>query len=140
MARIITPLINECLDSHFYRVHGVFCIQLDTLKIRGLQDVLKISNFVHDNESIPFLKGDCDPAGVAHDWLCRSDSIPLVTKRVAAQCYLEVLEMNDAMKDENIFFRGLNCIARNAKFAVVLAWPGYWHKHKTGATYEEMAG
>lgn len=140
MARILAPLINQCIDSHYYMVHDHFRIQLDTLKKEGLPDILDISAFVHDNESVPLLKGSCDPAGVTHDYLCRIDSIPVVTKRIAALSYLEVLEMFDKIKNPNLVYSVAYYLRRNAKYAVVMVWPGYFHKYKVGATYEEISG
>lgn len=89
---------------------------------RFYSDVLKqwveISvGFTCDWESVPLIKGTSKVAGFIHDYLSRYDSIPKVTKKVAADVYMEIMK-----------YRGTSFIRRWAKYAIVLTWPGYFHK------------
>jgi len=85
--------------------------------------------FWYDHESTPYFKGTSHRGGLAHDYLCRKDSVPVVTKKEAAGVYLEImtLQKNDAWR-------------KYAKYWTVRIWPGYFHKHKVKASYEEMSG
>jgi len=47
--------------------------------------------FTCDFESIPFLRGLCRVGGIIHDYLCRTDSHPCVTKKEGADVYREAL-------------------------------------------------
>jgi len=73
--------------------------------------------FTCDWESVPLLKGTSKVSGLVHDYLCRSDSKPLVTKKVAADVYLECLKS-----------RGTGYIKRYLKYWTVRVSPGYFHK------------
>jgi len=73
--------------------------------------------FIHDWESVPLIKGTCPVAGLIHDYLSRYDSTPKVTKKVAADVYLEFLK-----------YRGQGYFRRYAKYWTVRLAPGYFHK------------
>lgn len=73
--------------------------------------------FETDLESIPVLRGTSPISGIIHDFLSRKDSIPVVTKKVAADVYLEFLE-----------FRDTPLWKRQGKYWVVMVWPDYFHK------------
>ena len=73
--------------------------------------------FDFDWESVPAFKGTSRMAGLVHDFLSRKDSDPCVSKKIAADVYLEFMK-----------FRGTPLIRRNAKYSVVRVWPGYFHK------------
>jgi hypothetical protein len=73
--------------------------------------------FTCDWESVPLFKGTSKVAGLIHDYLSRHDSRPVVTKKIAADVYLEFMK-----------FRGTPAWRRYLKYLVVLAWPGYFHK------------
>jgi len=98
--------------------------------------------FVHDYESVPIFRGSSKKGGVGHDYLSRKDSVPVVTKKVAAQVYFEVMEyVNVTEVPRNAWFRRFRFWWRRwLKYGVVRVWPGYFHKHKVMATYEEMSG
>ncbi|MCK9437462.1 MAG: DUF1353 domain-containing protein [Synergistaceae bacterium] len=83
--------------------------------------------FVYDHESVPIIKGTSHRGGLIHDYLCRIDSKPVVTKKQAADVYLEVMEFR-----ENPWWR------RYVKYWVVRFAFGYFHKFKVMATYEEI--
>jgi len=73
--------------------------------------------FIMDWESVPLLKGTSKIGGLVHDYLCRIDSDPVVTKKEAADVYLE------AMKS-----RGTAYWRRYLKYWTVRSAPGYFHK------------
>lgn len=75
--------------------------------------------FICDWESVPLLKGTSKVGGLIHDYLCRIDSIPIVTKKVAADVYLEVMK-----------HRGSSYWRRYLKYWIVRGTPGYFHKKK----------
>jgi len=75
--------------------------------------------FTCDWESVPLLKGTSKVSGLIHDYLSRKDSVPLVTKEIAAKVYLEFLK-----------FRGQGFIRRYAKYITVRFAFGYFHKKK----------
>lgn len=136
MAKFYAPLINEDIDSRFARIHKPFRVWLDS--IAALVEVPV--GFVHDYESVPIIKGTSKRGGVVHDYLCRIDSVPICTKREAADAYFEVMELRDtgdkrpdkALEQFDLWWR------RWLKYSVVMVWPGYFHKHKVAASYEEM--
>jgi len=141
MARIITPLINEDIDYKYSRIYEPFIVDLETLADLGLKYRVEIPrNFVHDYESVPMFKGTSKTGGVIHDYLCRIDSDPIVTKKIAADCYFEIMEGSDKLKAAGNMQLFRFWFRRWAKYSVVVVWPGYWHKHRVNATYEEMSG
>lgn len=141
MAKILSPLINEDIDYKYSRIHEPFIIELETLAQVGLKSRVEIlAGFVHDYESVPLFRGTSKTGGVVHDYLCRKDSAPLVTKKIAADCYFEVMESSDRLKADGNLQLVKFWFRRWGKYSVVLFWPGYFHKHSVNATYEEMAG
>ena len=107
--------------------------------------------FVYDEESVPLFKGTNPEAGAIHDYLCRSDSVPVVGKVTAAQVYLEFQELYDKMEIARARWKwwatikqaannAFDASRRRLKRDVVVVHIGYFHTHKVGATYEEMAG
>jgi len=95
-----------------------------------LQCKIKVPiGFWYDHESTPYFKGTSHRGGLAHDYLCRKDSIPVVTKKQAADVYLEIMTFQDNA-----------AWLRWAKYWVVRYWPGYFHKHSVNASYEELSG
>ena len=117
--------------------------------------------FVCDKESIPLIKGTSNVGGVVHDYWCRKDSKPVVTKQQAADLYheaqicrdkilLEAQICRDEMLDENWFKRlGRKFIRqfkrfdrafrRQFKTLVVRVAPGYFHRHKVLSTLDEIS-
>jgi hypothetical protein len=92
-------------------------------------------DFIYDEESIPLFKGTNPEAGAAHDYLCRSDSDPVVTGYVAAQVYDEIQAYFDN-KEPGTVNRAWDFIRRKVKtWAVVALRATYFHKHKVMDTY-----
>jgi len=143
MARFLTPLINETLpDSRFFKIHVPFTIvDIKCLKKAGLQDRITVPiGFIHDKESVPIVKGTSERGGVAHDYMCRSDSMPVVSKKLAADVYKEVMVASAKEKKKNIFSRFNRWARKWIKWGVVMVYPGYFHKKKVMATYKEFCG
>jgi hypothetical protein len=67
------------------------------------------------------------------------DSVPVVTKKQAADVYLEVMKCRDGLPDRYSRLSAISLWARRwIKYGVVRVWPGYFHKHTVAATYDEM--
>ena len=107
--------------------------------------------FVFDLESLPWLRGLNPFAGGIHDASCRKDfcayaGLPIgsVTKKVAADLYMEFLEYGYSLDDRCAKYGRIHQAWDDTKvwgkYHTVLYWPGYFHKHNMNATYEEMAG
>ena len=125
MTEFITSLINEDIDYRYSKIHKPFIIYSDTLGSK-----IEIPpGFVHDYESVPWIKGTSKRGGVIHDYLCRIDSVPVVTKKIAADVYLEVMK-----------HAGTSLWRRYLKYWVVRFAPGYFHKFNVLATFEEISG
>jgi hypothetical protein len=123
------------------RLHGGSFVRLQRLflfysTILGRWSCIPVG-FVYDEESVPLLKGTNPESGAIHDYLCRVDSDPCVTKDVAAQVYYEFQAYYDNL-DRGWFMRTWNLIKRKLKTKVVEMAPGYFHKYRVNATYEEL--
>lgn len=137
MAKILTPLINEDIDARFARLHAVFAVYSDVLKCVVEAPV----GFVHDYESTLIVQGTSKRGGVIHDYLSRIDSEPVVTKKQAADVYLEVMKCRDGLPDRETALGAFSLwLRRWAKYGVVRIWPGYFHKHAVSASFTEMSG
>lgn len=75
--------------------------------------------FTCDLESIPWLRGLCRTGGLIHDYVCRIDSDPVVSKKVGALVYREAL----------YYFNHPRWKVEGKYWAVRMAW-GYFHKKK----------
>ena len=94
--------------------------------------------FVLDLESVPLIRGTNPEAGAIHDYFCRFDSIPIVSKEMAAEIYEEFQVYYDAMESGNWFNRAWDWVRRRVKTRVVEITPSYFHKFSVVTTYEEM--
>jgi Protein of unknown function (DUF1353). len=102
------------------------------------------AGFIFDLESVPFIRGTNPEAGAIHDYLCRTDSDPVVSKTVAAQVYLEFQRFYDGKEKEKLEIEdwlnhAWDWIRRGVKTGIVWIAPGYFHKFKAMATYEEIS-
>ena len=77
------------------------------------------TGFVMDWESVPLLKGTSKIGGLIHDYFSRKDSVPVVTKKVAADVYMEFM-----------IYTGAPARRRYVKYWVVRVAPNYFHKLK----------
>jgi len=73
--------------------------------------------FIFDWESVPVLRGTCKVGGLGHDYLSRIDSVPRVSKKKAADVYMEIMK-----------YRNNPWVRRNIKYNTVRVFPGYFHK------------
>jgi len=89
--------------------------------------------FICDYESLPILKATSKRAGVIHDYLCRIDSDPVVTKSTAAAVYNEAQALRDSMVCKNKFKLCWRAILRGIKTSAVRVAPGYFHKKTVAA-------
>jgi hypothetical protein len=138
MADVIGSIVIEIIpgDAKFVRLIQPFNFRSDVL---GRWCTIP-AGFVFDLESVPLLRGTNPEAGAIHDYLCRIDSDPVVSKWTAARVYEEFQAFYDQKESGNIFNRAWDWIRRIVKTGVVAVAPGYFHRHKVMATYEEMTG
>lgn len=143
---ILSPLVTEIIpgtDGRLVRYVEPYIFQSQVLYNLGLQYVRQIPiNFICDLESIPWFRGSCPEAGGIHDLACRIDFDPKVTKKVAADLYLEFMRFcyardnQDGLKGkvEQVKDKSLEYL----KYYTVRIWPNYFHKLNTLATLEEV--
>jgi len=96
--------------------------------------------FICDYESVLFIKSTSKVGRVVHDYWCRKNSDPIVTKQQAADLYLEVQKCRDNILNGGWFARFNRSCRRNVKTLVVRAVFGYFHKLKVKSTLEEVSG
>jgi len=115
---------EELIDNYkYYRLLAPYRYKSELLECT----ITVPEDFVYDHESVPIIKGTSHRGGLIHDYLCRIDSKPVVTKGKAADVYLEVMA-----------FRGNSWWRRYVKYWAVRLAFGYFHKLKVSATYEEI--
>jgi len=101
--------------------------------------------FIYDEESVPLLRGTNPEAGAIHDYLCRSDSDPIVDQLTAAKVYREFIAYYNEIepKESNKFKEWLDAIYDFIKMRVkpdiVIVAQGYFHKLPVMATLEQVA-
>jgi hypothetical protein len=147
MTRIISTLLTEDIDNcRFVRLAKAFVFESDVLAKAELNSLVVVpAGFIYDYESVPFVRGTNKRGGTAHDYLCRIDSDPICTKAQAAAVYFEIMEhcyAQDAKmnKDRSWWARTRDSWRSWIKWGTVYVAPGYFHKLKVSATYEEVAG
>ena len=144
---ILSPLITEYIpgsDGQFVRLKAPFVFQSQKLHSMGLEAVRHAPvEFVCDLESIPWFRGSSPESGVIHDLVCRTDFDSRVSKKVAADIYMEFLGYTYSLDNRDgasgIFEKAWDSTIEHGKYGVVLVWPGYFHKHPVMATYKEMS-
>ena len=142
MTKILTKLETESIDNEkFERLTEPFIFVSDVLKKAGLQEKVTVpAGFVFDFESVPMVRGSNKRGGTAHDYLCRIDSVPVVTKAQAAAVYLEIMAYTYEIVDRGWWQHVKDFGFRWFKWSVVYVAPGYFHKHKVMATCQEITG
>ena len=102
------------------------------------------TGFIYDEESVPVLRGTNPEAGAIHDYLCRSDSDPVVNQLTAAKVYREFIAYYNKTEPQqsNIIKGWLNAIydfiKMRVKPDVVIVAHGYFHKMPVMATLEQV--
>ena len=114
---------EDIIDYKYSRITKPYRFKSTLLKCT----VTVPKGFVYDHESIPIIKGTSHRGGLIHDYLCRSDSIPVVDKKTAADVYLEVMTL-----------RGNPWYRRYVKYWAVRLAFGYFHKHSVLDSYQEI--
>jgi len=112
MTEIYSMPVSRTLDYKFSELTEEFYFFSD---IVGHGVIPK--GFVCDWESVPLFKGTSKVGGLMHDYYCRRDSVPVVTKKVAADIYLEFMKHR-----KSSWWRSYG------KYWVVRFAPGYFHK------------
>ena len=122
MTSIADMPVSKVIDYKNSVLVEPFIFESDILKALYLQSNCVIpSGFTMDWESVPLIKGTSKISGLVHDYLCRIDSEPVVTKKVAADVYKEFL-----------VFRKTSWWRVQIKYWAVRMSPGYFHKKKVG--------
>ena len=121
----LSGIFEEVIDYKYSRLMVFW-----QFKSRVLGEWITVpEGFVYDHESVPLFKGTSHRGGLVHDYLCRIDSRPVVSKKKAADVYLEVMTIQENPRWKRYL----------KYYAVLIAW-GYFHKLKVNATYEEITG
>ena len=100
------------------------------------------TDFITDFESVILFRTTNKRAGAIHDYLCRIDAVPSVTKSLATKVYLEAMTTRDKLyySKKPWYFRSWLFVYRHFKSRIVrMAW-GYWKKHKVLSTLEQIKG
>jgi hypothetical protein len=141
-------ITEELMGSKFARLDEPFVYYSDLLKC----EISIPAGFICDYESVPLIRATSKRGGVIHDYLCRLNSDPIVSKQMAAAVYKEAQNCRDQMliaekkksadskwkKFRVQTFRFNKWLRRNIKTPVVrVAW-GYYHKFTVEATFEEL--
>ncbi len=105
--------VVRIIDSKYSKLIKDFVFDSDVLN----QMVIIPAGFITDFESTGFVKGTCPTAGLIHDYLSRFDSEPVVSKKTAADVYLEVLE-----------YKGTSYMKRYIKYWIIRIVLEYFHK------------
>jgi len=120
------------------------CLKRLTADFRAYSDTLKCwilipAGFIYDEESTPW-KGDNPLGGLIHDYLCRYDSIPIVTQWQAGRVYLEFMAYEDSLNQRRWYKRCWDCSWRQIKagFVGITPLPRFFHQLSISATVDEM--
>jgi len=143
MTAIYTPLMIQDLDNRrFNQLVAPFIFQSDVLACADLKSHVTIpAGFVQDLESVPIVRGTNARGGLAHDYLSRIDSDPVVTKAIAAAVYFEIMRYCYTLDTHRGWFQSAVEYSQAwIKWGVVrMAW-GYFHVHYVGDTADDIAG
>jgi len=95
---------------------------------------------ITDFESVPLMRGCSRRAGVIHDYLCRIDAEPVVSKSVAAGVYLEAMTYRDSLLAGSWYIKRKRALWRRIKYYTVRVVGGYFHKLFVFDTYKKITG
>ena len=95
-------------------------------------------NFICDYESVPLIRSNSKRAGLLHDYFSRKDSIPVVSKQMAASIYSEAQKCKDQSLNIKWYLKIFKFCARHTKTIVVRIAPCYFHKFFVVATLKEL--
>jgi len=132
--KFLTELKVEDIDGRFFNLISPFKYASQYLNL----EIIIPKGFITDFESVPFIHSYSNRAGAIHDFLCRVDAIPSVTKYQACVVYLEAMKTKLYRSKRNLLYKIGKTIWIYAKYNVVKYIPFYWKKHKVFATYEDL--
>ena len=132
-----------------------FCTELITKELLGskyaelmhdfvytsavLKRTIRISKgFICDYESVPVFKATSKRAGVIHDYLCRIDSDPVVSKQTAATVYAEAQQLRDCLVCFSKWKLAWRAILCWGKTSVVRVAFDYFHKFSVNAAVKDL--
>jgi len=143
MTRILSEYHVRRLDNdRFVQMTAPFRFKSDELEKAGFSPYVEIPvGFVQDEESVPLIRGRNKRGGGVHDYYSRHDSVPVVTKALAAEIYFELNAYCDLIDhNRNALIKAKDWLRRWSKYAVVYVWPGYFHRWSVFATPQEIIG
>lgn len=115
--------VTKVIDYKYSILVEPFIFYSDVLE----KKVIVPPNFITDWESVPIVRGTSKTPGLIHDYLSRIDSNPVVSKKTAADVYLEAM-----------IYRNTSFLRRRSKYYTVrVAW-GYFHKLPVLAPIEDI--
>lgn len=133
--KFLTPLIIEILECGKYvRYTHPFEFYCERLGIT----VTIPAGFVCDFESDPLFKSNSKRAGGGHDYFSRKDSIPVVSKQMAASIYLDMQKHKDNLLGGGALKRFGRFIRRHFKTLIVRVTPCYFHRFKVMDSYRTI--
>lgn len=137
MGYYLSDLITKDIDGHYNQLTEEFTFYSETL---GCQIHIP-QGFLTDFESVPLIRSYNKRGGTVHDYLCRIDAVPTVTKKMAARVYHEAMEAKDReYSNPSWFWKLRKRIWRYTKYtAVKYAW-GYWKKHRIFDNINQLKG
>lgn len=131
----LTDLIVKIVGVNHVQLTEPFKYESDTL---GLVITIP-AGFISDFESVPLIRGCSRRAGIIHDYLCRIDSSPVVTKAIAADVYLEAMSYRDSLLNDSWYTRYKRVLWRTIKSHTVRVAIGYFHKLFVLDIYRKIA-
>ena len=143
MTYIYSEFLTKHLDNdRFVQMIAPFHFFSDELLAAGfLGDAEIPKGFIMDGESVPIVRGRNVRGGGVHDYLSCFDSVPVVTKAVAAAVYLEMNAYTDLIDSGRDRLVRIKDFARRwSKWIIVYIWPRYFHKRSVFATCKELYG
>jgi len=129
-------ITEQLLDNNFVRLTKSFKYYSNYLS----KTIIIPRNFICDLESVPLLKSSSNHAGLIHDYFCRKDSIPILTKQQAATLYFEAQSLRDSLTSKTFLSKLLKLLTRHFKTLTVRIFPNYFHKHYVLSTLNELKG
>lgn len=130
----LTGLVIKIINVNHVRLVKPFGYESDILG----RVITVPAGFVTDFESVPLIRGCSRRAGVIHDYLCRIDSEPVVTKKVAANVYLEAMAYRDSLLHNGWYTRYMRTLWRKIKSCTVKIAIGYFHKLFVFDSYKKI--
>jgi len=130
----LTDLIVKVISVNHIQIVEPFKYESDILG----RIITIPTGFVSDFESVPLIRGCSRRAGIIHDYLCRINSDPVVTKVVAADVYMEAMTHRDSLLTGSWCIKCKRALWREVKCRTVRIAGGYFHKLFVLSTYKDI--